>query len=443
MSEWRSFANVLTAKESRARVPIIAFLSLLILIMTLPDVGRYWFPLGSLNDAFANIASYGGTVDLPRTPYSDRIRAVVGFLTHPCNTPFSAPATCADKIHVAVAWPAVFSAPSTRPKVTLEAIAGDKLGQGDEIYYGLIVLRELAAVIFVLLGTTLVFLRPGLLTWMLYLFCLRVAASAPALAFQAYLPTIGADLEEAFYDVIPAIGYISALVFAARFSNPRANDWREWCVRSAPWLVCALGALGIFSEFGSTWFGWETATKATTLLLNVCDGIVCCVAVAALLIPERNEAPGTDSITTAPPKRVIAVAFAIALAGLLSNDYFGNSAAYSIHSSLLMLSGVVFVAIVYSIVQYDFLGMHVTAAVRAAILSITALLMFTLFSHFSEILLDEKFTQLGIPAVLSVMGTIAVGAFVDRLFSPWRKKDRVPRLPRSDRGARALAASRP
>ena len=400
MLRWRLSASVLTAKDPRARVSLVVFLSLLILAMTLPDAFRYWFPLGSLSSALTNVAAHGGPVDLPRTPYHDRIRAVVGFVARPGAT-----------IHVAVAG-----------KPALATIAGELAHTGDTTYYALITLREIVAVIFVLLGSALVLLRPRILTWMLYLFCLRVAASAPALAFQAYLPTIGADLEEAFYDVIPAVGYISALVFAARFSNPRGDDWREWCVRRAPWLFGILGALGIFSEYGRTWFGWDTATKVTTFVLNVCDLAVCCVAVAALLAPARNgEEPETASATAAPPNWIIAFAFAVALAGFLSDDVFGNAAPYAVHSSLLMLSGVVFIAIVYGILQYDFLDVHITAAVSAAIISSTAILVFVLFSRSSDTFLDEKFKQLGIPGTLSLAVTIAVGVLIHRLFSGGEK----------------------
>jgi hypothetical protein len=222
--------------------------------------------------------------------------------------------------------------------------------------------------------------------------------------------------------VIPAAGYVSVLVFAARFSNPRGDDWREWCVRRAPWLFGTLGALGIFSEYGRTWFGWVAASNVTTFVLNVCDLAVCCVAVAALLAPARNgDEPQTARATTAPPKWIIASAFGIALAGFLSDDVFGNSAPYTVHSSLLMLSGVVFIAIVYSILQYDFLDVHITAAVSAAIISSTAILVFVLFSRSSDTFLDEKFKQLGVPGTLSLAVTIAVGVLIHRLFSGGEK----------------------
>jgi hypothetical protein len=411
-------------KSSRARMAVVLFLSALVLTMTLPDAARWWFPLGSLNGALRTITNNGRSVDLPKTPYHDRIRAVVGFVAHPCDTALTAPQDCPDAVRIAVAAPQADAGSSSQRKITIETIAGEDLANRDGTYYGLIVLREIVALIFVGLGATLLLLRPGVLTWMLFLFCLRVAASAPALALQAYLPPIGADLEEAFYDVIPAVGYISALVFAARFSGPGANGWREWCVRSAPWLFVTLGALGIFSEYGRTWFGWETATKVTTVALNVCDGVICCVAVVALLPRGTNrQEGGRGQTSTAPPEWIIAAAFAIALSGFLIDDNFGSSAAYVWHSSLLMLSGVVFIAIVYSVVRYQFLDirMYITAAVSGGILTSIAILVFDQFSRISDRVLDEKFRQHGVPAALTLIVTIGAGAALHRLFSGGEK----------------------
>jgi hypothetical protein len=411
-------------KYRHARVAVVLFLSILVLTMTLPDAARRWFPLGSLNGALAKIVHDGGTVDLPKTPYAGRIRAVVGFVAHPCKAAPSAPQTCPDAVRVAVAAPEASAGSPAHRKITTVTIAGEDLANGDPRYYGLVALREVVALIFVGLGATLVLLRPGVLTWMLFLFCLRVAASAPALAFQAYIPTVGADLEEAFYDVVPAVGYVSALVFAARFSNPHEDDWREWCVRCAPWLFAILGVLGIFSEYGRTWLGLETATKVTTVVLNVCDGVICCVAVVALLAGGRNSHEAAlEPALTAPPKWIIATAFAIALTGFLMDDNFGSSAAYLLHSSLLMLSGVVFIAIVYSILRYQFLDikMYITAAVSGAILTSIAILVFDQFSRISDKVLDEKFKELNVPAALSVIVTIGAGVLLHRLFSGGEK----------------------
>lgn len=247
------------AKPSAVRSFAIVMLALIALALTLPSLARlspglfYTFGL-SLDDdgtvrqstdglpaAQAGIRK-GDRVDLRAMAFTDRAAVLNGVVA---------------KRNI-VAVPIVRGA-STR-NVTLTAVP--------EILtptFKLAVLfRQLLGVLFIALGTAVVFRRPSISTWAFFLYCLRINGSSilGALALAPtwlILPTIVVN------HLLAAIGVVSFVVFALYFPARDPRGWRLTCERLLPFILVLMLALWLPSKTLPYGFGIGSQGIGTAL----------------------------------------------------------------------------------------------------------------------------------------------------------------------------------
>src|SRR5271165_6458082 len=105
------------------------------------------------------------------------------------------------------------------------------------------------ALFFIVLGAALVLLRPSLLTWAFFIYCL----SDTGFSFQTVsllLPFPGWYISRAlFHHILDVAGTVGLFVFALCFLNEPVKGWRLSALRAMPWLFAGLLGFSLFELY--------------------------------------------------------------------------------------------------------------------------------------------------------------------------------------------------
>lgn len=257
-----------------ARFLTVALISGWMLAVTVPSVTRLWHPLGTFGyraDSDGRVTQVSATSPaqeaglkqgdrfaLPLVPLEQR-RYALGPL-------FLAPAA-----GYTIRLPVVDG--SGIRTTTMTAVAED-LSVADKV---LILVRTLGAVLFVLVGATLVLLRPSPLTWGLLFFTIGLNPGSDA-TFDAVLPAALYPANWLLETLALAGGNVGFLAFALRFPHEEIAGWKRPLNGLVPWLLLGLGALGGYSVLAP-----YVAGKSTELASRFFYSIGIATFVAGLL----------------------------------------------------------------------------------------------------------------------------------------------------------------
>ena len=239
------------SNRAALRTFVVVALSLLVLVAGGLDLRRVWTPIGLLgyqengDDVMIFVADgspaakagiqIGDRLDLPATPVQFKYVAIQGGTLAP-----------GDRATFAIVHRGV------RRMVTLTSIPQVTEAQPYYTAYRIAVLS--VAVLYIFLGAALVLLRPSLMTWGFFLYCL---ANAPFTFYSLplFLPF---PLNFLTYSVqwwLTAAGTVGLLVFALCFLNEPIKGWRYSALRTMPWLFAALVIFGLFWIYVWGWVG--------------------------------------------------------------------------------------------------------------------------------------------------------------------------------------------
>jgi hypothetical protein len=237
------------SKRAALRTLVVVTLSLIVLVAGGLDFRRIWVPIGDFgyrldgDDVVTYVADgspaaragmlVGDIVDLPSTPPQFRYYAVEsGTLEAGQSITFGLKHDGHSRL------------------VTLAAAP-----QATETYYAAYRVAVLGiAILYVALGAALVLLRPSVMTWGFFLYCL---ANAPftfytiGLFFPYPWPYIAYPIQWA----LNSAGIVGLLVFALCFLNDPLKGWRSSMLRATPWLFAALVAYGTYYTYLWGWVG--------------------------------------------------------------------------------------------------------------------------------------------------------------------------------------------
>jgi hypothetical protein len=266
------------------RTVVVALLALFVVASTVPGLSMLWDstdvsygpqgPLGFSTDydgivkavepdspaALAGVRA-GDRVDLKRTPFEER--------------------------HYLAAAPARIPAAKS---VTIWVMRGTKdrqvtLTTRPEDYSPAskvnLFMRTLAALIFVAVGGLLVLLRPSLMTWGFYFYCLGFS---PGIAFGGFarFPSAGSQTVYLLLtDLLTAAGTVGILIFSLLFLSDDPPPWRRLLLRSTPYLFGAFALLIVYPDFANLILGWP-AENAQRAMLTL-QGAVFFLSVIAVL----------------------------------------------------------------------------------------------------------------------------------------------------------------
>lgn len=232
---------------------------------------------------------------------------------------------------------------------------------------------SMSAAVFIIVGASLIFLRPSLVTWGFGLFSLLSNPVVPALS---HFPSAGAHLTYvAIYDVLQNVGVIGLLVFALNFPKTLRLPWRSLLVRSLPIVFVVLSAWTLWIDLSVCVFA--VSSHEQNVALQLAFGVV--DAVAVWLISETYvKGPAENR----PRLRWVLVGFYF---GLVCN-YIGNTLTYTsnvalpgwIDASLVAAAITLPLAVSYAIVRHRVIeiDLFISRALVYAIFTTVLVLVF-------------------------------------------------------------------
>ncbi len=237
------------SNRAALRTFVVVALSLIVLVAGGLDFRRIWIPSGDFGYAADgnDVVNYiqdgspaakagmqvGDTIDFQSTPAQDRwYAAQAGTLAAGQRVTFG-----------------------LKHDGVLRNVTLTSTPQVTEHYYVAYRIAVLGvAVLYIVLGAALVLLRPSLMTWGFFLYCL---ANAPFTFFTATLlyPSPWPYVAYSLYWILYSAGVVGLLVFALCFLNEPIKGWRWSALRTMPWLFAALCIFGVYFTYHWGWVG--------------------------------------------------------------------------------------------------------------------------------------------------------------------------------------------
>lgn len=251
------------------RAAVVIALATIALSISVPDIRRVWQPAGTLG--------YAQSLDdvvISVTPGSAADRAGIRI---------------GDRIDVAAMdpahWGAVYYGTTALPGIQVPHVIvhqGEKrsvtlTSQPEKMpapKQALILMQLLAFAAAVGIGATLVILRPSIVTWSFYFYCLGLAF-APALLSASSFGNLGSWIVLEMRSGLRQAGWVGVAVFGAMFLHEQSRGWRAIVRRFAPpaWLLFM--ALSTYIAFAAGHAGWPAslAARAHNFLQYSCVAI--------------------------------------------------------------------------------------------------------------------------------------------------------------------------
>ncbi len=179
-----------------------------------------------------------------------------------------------------------------------------------------LLLQCIASLVFIVVGATLIVLRPNLTTWGFGLYCLL---SLPTSMYPAPTPTAALGLAWTLsYDVLFAVGVAGLLLFVLEFPAPFAVPWRERIRRSIPALFVVLAGGTLYPDVANQLLA--RGAEYENGVLQIGFGALCILAMIVLWDTyQRVERDERERL------RWILVGFAFGLFG----SYIGSTLIFS------------------------------------------------------------------------------------------------------------------
>ena len=237
--------------RSALRVLIVLLLSVLVMLCLAPDLRRLWYPVGQLGyttngdglvyaveagspAARAGIV-IGDSVDVAATPPQYRWYVVGDTWTWASGEQFT------------------FAVVHRGARRIVTLTAAPEASQ-DALRKTFIVLNVAASVVFIFVGAALVLMRPSLVTWGFFFYCLAFSPGNWEVAEELF-PYPGAYLMYALLGVLTAIGITGLLAFSVCFLAEPLSRWRRATLRLLPSVLAIQLALWFFAEYQTNWAG--------------------------------------------------------------------------------------------------------------------------------------------------------------------------------------------
>ena len=389
------------SNRAALRTFIVVALSLLVLVAGGIDLRRIWTPIGLFgyqtngdqvvifvadgSPAAKAGMQVGDTIDLQSTPVQSRYHAIQG------GTLDSGESATLGIIHKGV-----------RRILTLTAIPQKTEAQPYYTVYRMAVLG--VAVLYIFLGAALVLLRPSLMTWGFFLYCL---ANAPFTFYSLplFFPFPWNYLTYSGLSFLTAAGTVGLLVFALCFLNEPIKGWRLSALRTTPWLFAALV---IFELIWIYQWGWVGASPGELFSrIYIAMQVLWSLAALYLFLDTYVRARGADRQRI----RWVVVGFGLNLAFQLVYQvltlYVPSAPIWLFH--ILQLSTVIVpLTVAYAVIKHRVIDVSFVVS-RTLVYGVLTSLLVGAFALVDWLFIDKlKLARLG---VVAEMGVAVAGGF--------------------------------
>jgi hypothetical protein len=268
----------------------------------------------------------------------------------------------------------------------------------------LVLARELAGLVFVLVGAMLVLLRPGPMTWGFYLFCCGFNP-APSGVFQTTAPLrlVGASLvaDTALFFA----GLFGLVVFALRFPSGDARNWRIIAERICLACIVPLAALALgttlefllFNSITTVGFAWPIATAVSVSM-----------AVVALFVTYR-----TASSADRSRLRWVVVGSSVTLFAFCFDFFTGSGTPYYVRAPLEASSISMPLAIAYAVIRHRVIDINFVFS-RALVYAILTTLIVVVFALLDWVM-HRVLEQTKIALAAEIVAALCLGFWMNGL----------------------------
>lgn len=272
----------------------------------------------------------------------------------------------------------------------------------------IIVISLIAGLAFLGIGVAVVLLRPSVVSWSFYLYCLGNQSGGFSGLFFLSRPPVTQVLELFMISVI-SIGQIALLIFALRFLQEPVGGWRSWVQRAVPFVAIAYLSLNIM-EIVNTYILGRPAETIARAVLGFQVGIAIVVAIALLDTYVRRKGADRQRI------RWVVLGFAVAVGAAIVSSVLQTeltNTPLSIQDAIPLLNIFAPVAVAYAIVKHRVIDVNfvVSRTLVYGILTTLFVAMFALVDWFVGRVLDQ--TRWALIAEIGV--AIAIGFWLNGL----------------------------
>lgn len=382
-----------------ARLLAVALVSFWMLAVTVPSVSRLWHPLGTFG---YRADSDGRVTQVSAASPAQKAGLVTGDRFDVTSIP-------ADERRYALG--PLFLAPSAGYSIRLPVIEGsttrtiampavpERLSLADKL---LLIVRTLGAVVFVLVGASLVLLRPSAMTWGLFFFTIGLNPGSDA-TFDAAIPAAWYPANWTLEALAIAAGNVGFLAFALRFPREEVAGWRRRLSGLTAWFFVIVCALGTYSVLAPYVLGQQTELASRIFYAAGSLGFVAgLVALAATYF----HAAGEDR------QRIKWVLFgsaiglpAFAMAGIFELTSVFPAPPYWVIGLLLSLNLMVPAALAYAVIKHRVIDVSFVIS-RAVVYAILTSLLVAAFA-FVDWLLGRQLSNSGLAVIAEVGISIA------------------------------------
>ncbi len=420
------------------RLILVVAVTLWVLGESQPSLSRLWRPLG----VFGYQAGPDGRV-IAVAPNSPASRA--GLET---GDGFDVAATPPDERRFAVGPYFGASGPGITIRLPLESgrtvtmtSVAEQLSLADK---GLVVLRTLGAVLFALVGASLVLLRPSAMTWGLFFFTTGFSPGSDATS-DALLPPALYPFDWFLESLTIAAGSAGFLAFALRFPAAHIAGWRRPLSRLVPWAFAALALLDAYCV-GAPFFAAHGSVRATQWYYGLSSLLFVAGLIALWATYRRADGEDRQRMKWVLAGAAVGLpAFALACIFELTSTF--PTPPYWVICTLVSLSLLVPVAIAYAVIRHHVIDITFVIS-RALVYAVLTALLVAAFA-LADWLLGRELSSSGL-AVAAEVGISIAFAFwlnslhhrVDRFVDSTLFRTRHLAERRLERVARALPHAR-
>jgi hypothetical protein len=399
------------------RVALVAVLAVWLLATVVPSLVQLWSPFGGYGYSTDNdnvvdgIAPHGAAeaAGLRRGDRIDVLRIPAG-----ARRPFGvtrAPYAPHPGVPLAL--------PITRAGVPMTLRLTARADRFDRLEAVLLVVRTLSAFVFVAVGAGLVLLRPSVMTWAFYLYCIGTEPGS-IIGSIVLLPQPFATIQALAVTAAGDLALLGAFSFAIRFPNEGTSLIRRKAEAVAIALICALAVAEAAGQYLSTHDGLRM-DRLFTITNIVSIAATAAIYATFFVTYVRGEDVERERI------RYVIAAFTVALGGALAETLLTNSryVPYWITSVLDLAGVVVPIAVAYAVIRHRVMDVSfvVSRTIVYGLLTSFVIVVYSLIDWLCSSIVSATRVE----AVAQVAASVAIGfslsklqqftdRFVDRIF---------------------------
>lgn len=268
----------------------------------------------------------------------------------------------------------------------------------------LVLARELAMLVFIIVGAMLVLLRPSPMTWGFYLFCCAFSP-APSAVLLTVTPFAVFVAEQIVSGLLFVAGVIGLDIFALRFPSGTPRKWRITAERVCLACIAPLAALSMWVAFQFLFY--EPFTRVNLIASYITAAFVA-LAVVALVATYRGASGAERS-------RIQWLVFgsSVALVAFGVDAFFAARIPYWLYAALLAGTICMPLAVAYAVIRHRVIDVNFVIS-RALVYAVLTTFIVGIFALI-DWLIGKVLEQTRVELAAEIAAALGLGFWLNGL----------------------------